>query len=61
MLPGGNRRYNITYRIVRFDNNEVRWIRAQGTVSLDKKGQVARLRRHSTGGITESKEARKNK
>ncbi|GAC1314563.1 MAG: hypothetical protein NVSMB24_39360 [Mucilaginibacter sp.] len=38
MDPKGNNRYDITYRITRFDDNSVRWIRAQGKVYLN--GQV---------------------
>ncbi len=40
MEPGGDNHYNITYRITRFDDNSLRWIRAQGKVYFDPAGQV---------------------
>jgi PAS domain S-box-containing protein len=35
MDPAGNGRYDITYRIIRFEDHGVRWIRAQGKVYLN--------------------------
>ena len=43
MSPFGNGLYNITYRITRFDNNAVRWIKAQGKVYLNGDGIVERF------------------
>ena len=43
MDPAGDGRYNITYRIVRFDNNESRWISAQGAVFFDAAGRAERF------------------
>jgi PAS domain S-box-containing protein len=43
MYPQGDGRYNITYRVLRFDNNESRWIRAQGAVAFNSKGQAERF------------------
>jgi PAS domain S-box-containing protein len=39
MDPKGNNRYDITYRITRFDDGGVRWIRAQGKVYLNVQSQ----------------------
>jgi PAS domain S-box-containing protein len=36
-------RYDVTYRIFRFDNGDTRWIRVQGTAFFDSKGQAARF------------------
>ncbi|QEM09974.1 PAS domain S-box protein [Mucilaginibacter rubeus] len=33
--PAGNGHYDISYRIIRFDNGETRWIKAQGTVYFE--------------------------
>lgn len=35
--PAGNGDYDLTYRIIRFDNGESRWIRAQGIVYFENK------------------------
>jgi two-component system sensor histidine kinase VicK len=43
MDPTGGGNYDIIYRIIRFDNNDVRWIRAQGKVYLNKQGQTDRF------------------
>jgi len=43
MYPAGDGHYKITYRIVRFDNGETRWIKAQGSVSFDVNGQAKRF------------------
>jgi PAS domain S-box-containing protein len=43
MDPFGNGLYNLTYRILRFDDNAVRWIRAQGKVYLNSDGIVERF------------------
>lgn len=42
MDPVTGGRYDLTYRIVRFDNNETRWIKVQGTVFFDG-GQATRF------------------
>jgi PAS domain S-box-containing protein len=36
MQPGNNSRYEITHRIIRADNQEVRWVKAQGTVDFEQ-------------------------
>lgn len=43
MDPRGDGHYKITYRIVRFDSDETRWIKAQGSVFFDEKGQATRF------------------
>jgi len=43
MDPSGDGRYDITYRIVRFDRPEVVWIRAQGKVYLNPSAQAERF------------------
>jgi PAS domain S-box-containing protein len=43
MNPAGNGTYDISYRIVRFDDGSVRWIRAQGKVYLNISGQAERF------------------
>jgi PAS domain S-box-containing protein len=43
MAPGGTGSYDITYRIVRFDDNSVRWIRAKGKVYFNTAEQVERF------------------
>jgi two-component system, OmpR family, sensor histidine kinase VicK len=43
MDPGGDGRYDITYRITRFDDHNVRWIRAQGKVYLNSERQAERF------------------
>jgi PAS domain S-box-containing protein len=43
MDPDGSARYDITYRITRFANGDVRWIRAQGKVYFDSKKEVERF------------------
>lgn len=35
MDPAGTGEYNLTYRIIRFDNEEVRWIKAHGNVFFE--------------------------
>lgn len=42
MDPAGESSYDISYRILRFDNGETRWIKAQGTVYFDHR-QPARF------------------
>ncbi|MDB5130467.1 MAG: domain S-box-containing protein [Mucilaginibacter sp.] len=39
MSPKGNNRYDITYRITRFDDGSVRWIKANGKVYLNDNKQ----------------------
>jgi PAS domain S-box-containing protein len=41
--PSGNGNYDITYRVHRFDNNESRWIRAQGQIFKNSDGVPARF------------------
>ena len=36
LQPGSTGRYQISHRITRFDNNEVRWVNAQGTVEFEQ-------------------------
>jgi PAS domain S-box-containing protein len=43
MDPGGNGVYNISYRITRFDNDDVRWIHAQGKVFFNEAKQPERF------------------
>lgn len=43
MDPAGDGRYDITYRITRFDDGSPRWIRAQGKVYLNPEGQAERF------------------
>lgn len=43
MDPAGNGRYNISYRILRFDDNSTRWIKAQGKVYFNAKRQAERF------------------
>ncbi|WCT10321.1 PAS domain S-box protein [Mucilaginibacter jinjuensis] len=40
--PAGDGEYNLSYRIIRFDNAEVRWIKAHGNVFFDN-GQAIRF------------------
>jgi PAS domain S-box-containing protein len=40
--PGKGGYYELTYRILRFDNHETRWVKAQGTVYFDQ-GLVSRF------------------
>lgn len=56
MNPGSGGRYDLSYRISRFDNNETRWIKVQGTVYFDEEGQAARFI-GTAFDITELKEA----
>lgn len=42
MDPDTGGRYDLSYRITRFDNNETRWIKVQGTVYFDE-GKVTRF------------------
>lgn len=35
MDPAGDGKYNLTYRIIRFDNDETRWIKAHGNVFFE--------------------------
>ncbi|MCW2601860.1 MAG: putative Histidine kinase [Frankiales bacterium] len=53
MKPDGDGRYDITYRITRFDDHSPRWIRAQGKVYFNPEGQPERF--IGTVDITESK------
>lgn len=55
MRPGGDGRYDITFRIIRFDGGS-RWIRAQGKVYLNTAGQAERFI-GTVIDITESKMA----
>jgi PAS domain S-box-containing protein len=43
MEADGDGNYDITYRILRFDNDEVRWIRAQGKVFFNDQKQCDRF------------------
>ncbi|WP_448699520.1 PAS domain S-box protein [Mucilaginibacter sp. AW1-3] len=43
MDPTGNGDYDATYRITRFDNGSVRWIRAKGKVHFNNKSQAERF------------------
>lgn len=43
MDPSGDGRYDVTYRIVRFDSNDIVWIRAQGKVYLNFSGIAERF------------------
>ncbi|MBC7946366.1 MAG: PAS domain S-box protein [Chitinophagaceae bacterium] len=43
MDPEGEGEYDLEYRIIRFDDNGVRWIRAQGKVFFDDMGQPGRF------------------
>jgi two-component system sensor histidine kinase VicK len=54
MDPAGDGRYDITYRITRFDDGSPRWIRAQGKVYLNDAGQAERFI-GTVVDITESK------
>lgn len=54
MDPEGDKRYDITYRITRFDDGGVRWIRAQGKVYLNGRMQ-AELFMGTVLDITENK------
>ncbi|MGY3211508.1 PAS domain S-box protein [Mucilaginibacter sp. HD30] len=36
LQPGSTGRYEVSHRITRFDNNEVRWVNAQGTVEFEQ-------------------------
>ena len=56
MDPAGDGRYDITYRIVRFDNSNVIWIRAQGKVYLNEQQQAERFI-GTVIDITETKQA----
>jgi len=55
MDPVKGGRYDLSYRIIRFDNNETRWIKVQGTVYFDE-GEAARFI-GTAFDITELKEA----
>ena len=59
MDPNGDGRYNITYRIVRFDNDESRWIKAQGVVIFNATRQAERFI-GTVLDITENKLAKEN-
>ncbi|HWZ15124.1 MAG TPA: PAS domain S-box protein [Mucilaginibacter sp.] len=54
MDPRGNNRYDITYRITRFDDDSTRWIRAHGKVYLNDQMQ-AELFMGTVLDITENK------
>jgi PAS domain S-box-containing protein len=54
MDPKGDNRYDITYRITRFDDGSVRWIRAKGKVYLNTTAQ-AELFMGTVIDITENK------
>jgi PAS domain S-box-containing protein len=54
MSPKGSNQYNITYRITRFDDSSVRWIRSQGKVYLNASEQ-AELFMGTVIDITENK------
>jgi PAS domain S-box-containing protein len=56
MDPAGGGRYDITYRIIRFDDESVRWIRAQGKVYFNTNNQAERFI-GTVLDITDSKEA----
>jgi len=43
MDPSGNGEYNVTYRILRFNSDEVRWINAQGKVYFDGQREPERF------------------
>jgi two-component system sensor histidine kinase VicK len=43
MGPAGDGRYDMTFRITRFDDHSVRWIRAQGKVYRNSAGQTERF------------------
>jgi len=43
MDPSGDGIYDITYRINRFDDNSIRWIRSQGKVYFNTNGQAERF------------------
>jgi two-component system sensor histidine kinase VicK len=43
MDPAGNGNYDLTFRIIRFDNGSVRWIRSQGRVYFTSKRQPERF------------------
>ncbi len=51
--------YDITYRIIRFDNEETRWVRAQGTALFDTNGLATRFL-GTVLDITENKLARES-
>lgn len=53
--PDNGGRYDLSYRIIRFDNQEIRWIKVQGTVYFDQK--QANLFIGTVLDITEIKEA----
>ena len=52
-------RYDITYRILRFDNEDTRWVRIQGTVLFDTNGLASRYL-GTVLDITENKLARES-
>lgn len=56
MDPGGNGDYNTTYRIVRYTDQRVRWIRAQGKVYFTKEKNPERFI-GTVIDITEQKQA----
>ncbi|MDP9079659.1 MAG: PAS domain S-box protein [Bacteroidota bacterium] len=43
MDPAGDGRYDVAFRIIRFDDNSPRWIRAQGKVYLNSGGLAERF------------------
>ena len=43
MDPAGNNTYDISYRITRFDDNSIRWIRSQGQVYFNEEGIATRF------------------
>jgi PAS domain S-box-containing protein len=54
MEPHGDHAYDMTYRIIRFDNQEVRWLRAQGKVYFNKQQEPERF----TGTVVDQTEAK---
>ncbi len=55
MDPAGDGKYNISYRITRFDDDSVRWIKAQGKVYFNANKQAERFI-GTVLDITDSKE-----
>lgn len=59
MDPAGDGTYDISYRILRFDDKAVRWIRSQGKVYFNSKRQ-AELFTGTVVDITEQKQAQQS-
>jgi PAS domain S-box-containing protein len=43
ITPGGSGSYNLTFRIVRFDDGSLRWIKTQGAVYFNTDGEAERF------------------